>query len=178
MGRAWFEANIDPIRLNLGSAPKGAEHVINSAQGYGAFSHPHRHKMYTYVWRSILLIYFFLLATEAISSSEQCARYPKQINVDQLYNRSDRLNRDKLPFINNRDYLTSLAKHASLCEIMSAIIVVGAKSSGKSKGFQQIIPMWKESGHTVININLKGNVSSQRVVKYVAREITNVFLPS
>ena len=137
------------------------------------------------VWRLILLIcsvlvQYFSSATEVISFLEQCARYPKQINVDQLYDRSDGFaSNDTLPFINSRDYIIRLAQGASRCGIKSAIIVVGPKSSGKSEGFKQIIPVWKESGHYVIVINLKGwesNVSSQSVMRQVANKFSNFFL--
>lgn len=85
---------------------------------------------------------------------------------------------DTLPFINSHDYLDSLAQRASLCEIRSAIVVVGPKSSGKSEGFKQVIPKWKESGHTVLDIDLKGkesNVSSPDIMWSVAREIVTTF---
>ena len=132
------------------------------------------------LWRSMLLICsLFLVSTKAITSSEQCARYPKEINVDQLYNRSDRfISSDSLPFINSRDYLALLARGASLCDVKSAVFVVGPKNSGKSEGFKRIIPMWKESGHVVLDIDLKGsesNVASQDFMWYVANEVTEVF---
>ena len=125
----------------------------------------------------LLICSLFLVAT---SSSEQCARYPKEINVDQLYNRSDRfISSDSLPFIDSREYLDTLAQTASICDVKSAMIVVGPKSSGKSEGFKQIIPVWKESGHFVIVINLKGwesNASSQSVMGQVANKVSNFFL--
>ena len=130
------------------------------------------------MWRWILLIYYFSLVTVVVSSSEQCARYPKQINVDQLYDRLARLGHTSnhtLPFINSRDYLSRLARDATLCEIKSAIIVVGPKSSGKSEGFKQIIPIWKELGHIVLDIDLKGRESNVVVMRYVAKEITDSF---
>ena len=85
---------------------------------------------------------------------------------------------DTLPFIKSRDYLDNLAQRASLCEIRSVVVVVGPKSSGKSEGFKQIIPKWKESGHTVLDIDLKGkesDVSSQDIMWCVAREIIATF---
>ena len=137
-------------------------------------------KMASPLWRSMLLICsLFLVATEAISSSELCARYPKQINVDQLYNRSDHfISNDSLPFINSRDYLALLAQGASLCDVTLAVFVVGPKNSGKSEGFKQIIPMWKESSHIVLDVDLKGsksNVASQDFMWYVANKVTEVF---
>lgn len=53
--------------------------------------------------------------------------------------------------------------------------MVGPKSSGKSEGFKQIIPIWKELGHIVLDIDLKGRESNVVVMRYVAKEITDSF---
>ena len=52
-----------------------------------------------------------------------------------------------------------------------------AKSYGKSKGIQVVIGNWKEFGHTVIYIDMKGqpfNFSSSRVLQHVVNQIDNL----
>ena len=54
------------------------------------------------------------------------------------------------------------------------MVVVGPKDSGKSEGIKVMKMKWKDIGHIVINLNLKGkpqNVNSKHAMDMISKEL-------
>ena len=78
------------------------------------------------------------------------------VNISEIINFSMPWNSSVLAHINNRHYLHALAMHVS-CEVsINVMIVLGPKDSGKSEGIVQMKSKWKNIGHIVLDLNLKG----------------------
>ena len=141
----------------------------------------------------VILSLSCLICINKVSSPPRSVRYPRSVDVEQVLSFrwcdggplvhlvskvSVKSIYNTLPLINNRDYISRLAHWTSLSVIKSAIVIVGPKSSGKSEALKQIKPYWKELGHVVLDIDLKGregNVSSKDVMQDVAKELTEAF---
>ena len=80
-----------------------------------------------------------------------------------------------IPLINMRDYLERLSDYVSTGERYNfSLIVVGPKSSGKSKGIQEMAIKWEEQGHFVLDINSKGkphNITASQVLGAAAMKV-------
>ena len=61
-----------------------------------------------------------------------------------------------IPFFNSRNYLEMLAGHVGREIPSSVLIVVGPKESGKSAGIMQMKRLWRNVGHIILDLNLKG----------------------
>ena len=135
-----------------------------------------------------LILSLSMYLNEASSPPPRPERYPRQVDAEKIlmdnlsafkiYVPSEGRTNTTLPFINNRDYLFRLAQWASLSVIKSAIVVVGPRSAGKSEALKQIKPYWKELGHVVLDVDLKGqldNVSARDVMRDLAQELTEAF---
>ncbi|KAL6068093.1 hypothetical protein QOT17_008341 [Balamuthia mandrillaris] len=60
-----------------------------------------------------------------------------------------------LPYINSRKYLQQLSVYACNLPSHNALVVWGPKSTGKSKGIQEMAELWRKQGRVVIDIDLK-----------------------
>ena len=79
-----------------------------------------------------------------------------------------------MPHINNKEYLNSLAMHVA-CEVpLNVMVVVGPKDSGKSQGIFEMKKKWKEAGHIVLDLNLKGKpqyITGNDAMKILSKQL-------
>ena len=59
-----------------------------------------------------------------------------------------------LPHVVNRKYLNYLVQGIQYLECVT--VVTGPRDSGKTTGISILVEVWREKGHTVVDINLKG----------------------
>ena len=103
--------------------------------------------------------------------------YPEMVNTSEVYNANIN-ERNSFPYIDNRDYLNSLAIHCSQEISLSVMVVVGPKDSGKSEGIAQMERLWMEAGHIVLDLNLKGkhkHVEGNDAMKFLSFELIQQF---
>jgi len=75
------------------------------------------------------------------------------------------------------NYLNHLATWVSPV-VAKVNVVLGRKDGGKSKGLQEMIPLWKSIGHVVVDVNLKSkvqNVSAAMIMPIVAQQLDQEF---
>jgi len=100
--------------------------------------------------------------------------YPQMVNISEVFNLSRPRNTVTIPQINSRHYLNSLAMHVASEISLTVMVVVGPKDSGKSEGISQMTWMWKEIGHFVLDLNLKGrpqHVKGEDVMNALSKEL-------
>ena len=59
-----------------------------------------------------------------------------------------------LPRVINKKYLNNLVQGIQYSECVK--VVVGPRDSGKTIGISMLVEAWREKGHTIVDINLKG----------------------
>jgi len=62
-----------------------------------------------------------------------------------------------LPYIANRELLKNLIQGIRYAKCVK--VVVGPRDSGKTTGINLVTEAWQQSGHTIVNINLKGGLT-------------------
>lgn len=91
-----------------------------------------------------------------------CLLHPETVDIDkEIVSRSTVPPKPwgvgQCPYINNGDLLQKLALTVTADQPTSALILVGPKDSGKSSAISILTPAWKEKGHIIIDIDLKGS---------------------
>lgn len=78
-----------------------------------------------------------------------------------------------LPFLDSQNYLNTLSTYASLSKVNRALIVTGARGSGKSEGILKMIPAWRKVHHIVLDFDFDyiGTVETA-----LAKQISDAFL--
>ena len=59
-----------------------------------------------------------------------------------------------LPHVVNRKYLNYLVQGIQYLECVT--VVTGPRDSGKTTGISMLVEVWRDKGHTIVDINLKG----------------------
>lgn len=97
-----------------------------------------------------------MLCLCTVTLNHQKSLYPGMVNISEIINFSTTWNSSSIPHINNRHYLHALAMHVSCETPLNVLMVLGPKDSGKSEGIIQMKSKWKDIGHIVLDMNLKG----------------------
>lgn len=89
--------------------------------------------------------------------------FPPPVNITDIFNwtvTGNPFSQEECPFINSKKYLNDLAEHVSVTKPKFVKVIIGPKDAGKLTGILQLIPKWKQAGHVVIDLNLKGTSHS------------------
>ena len=62
----------------------------------------------------------------------------------------------RFSFTNSQQYVKALAKHVAVESIKDVMVIIGPKDAGKSTGIVEMTRYWRELGHIVVDLNLKG----------------------
>jgi len=116
---------------------------------------------------------FIVIPGLLYGKSSEVSVWPSLAEVEEIGKDNPPL--QSLPYIANKKLLNNLIDGIRYSQC--AKVVVGPRDSGKTSGINLVTKAWKQSGHTVVTINLKGvsnKASWDEVMHKAARDIFTV----
>lgn len=112
------------------------------------------------VYRLMRLITLWsILSICVIRKAASSPDYPRVLNVTKIISLNainDIWQEEKFPFINSKVYLNDLAMHVAVKKPKVVKVVIGPKDAGKSTGIVTLKKYWRQQGHVIVDVNLKG----------------------
>ena len=106
---------------------------------------------------SIILMLLWVIVVPGLlyKKSTEVSVWPSLAEVEELAKAKPPLHsQPSLPYIANRKLLKNLIQGIRYSKCVK--VIVGPRDSGKTSGINLVTEAWQQSGHTVVNINLKG----------------------
>ena len=75
--------------------------------------------------------------------------------------------------------MEELTEHVAVEEPILVKLIIGPKDAGKSTGIMKLTPKWKELGHIIVDLNLKGlshSINRETAMKMLSNEIMEQFI--
>lgn len=111
--------------------------------------------------RGCTLILLSTLSLCVIHKAASSPDYSRVLNVTKIISLNainDIWQEEKFPFINSEVYLNDLAMHVAVAVKKPKVVkvVIGPKDVGKSTGIVMLKKYWRQQGHMIVDVNLKG----------------------
>ena len=100
-----------------------------------------------------------ILSICVIRKAASSPDYPRVLNVTKIISLNainDIWQEEKFLFINSKVYLNDLAMHVAVKKPKVVKVVIGFKDAGKSTGIVTLQKYWRQQGHVIVDVNLKG----------------------
>lgn len=102
--------------------------------------------------------------------------FPTAANISHIFTRKtgDPWRQDLCPFINSKVYLRDLAEHVAVKMPQFVKVIIGPKDAGKSTGIVKLIPEWKQLGHMIVDLDLKGtshSMDGKRAMRMISNQL-------
>ena len=119
-----------------------------------------------------------LLCTHLLCSCKEFeGNFPRPANISKVFVYEENPNpwvKEACPYINSRIYLRDLVQYVAVEKPQFAKVVIGPKDAGKSTGILKLEKEWKQLGHVIVDVNLKGTshcVNGRKAMQFISKEL-------